>query len=83
MDEPTTKPLSDEERAEVMPALQKLAEAQDELDEAAARLGRPPDSFDFTSRCRVCSCRFFQSHATTFRCKTVGCGHRLNQHVLE
>ena len=84
MDDRYATPLSDEQRNQIAPAIDKVDLALDELDAQLARIGRPPGEDDATgsSRCLVpgCTCRHFTTGRVPLTCRTPRCGHRFTRH---
>jgi hypothetical protein len=84
MTHPYRKPMSEEERTRLEPAIAKLEGAFDELHNELARIGRPvdPDAEPGSTRCLFpgCKCQGFRFGGSALACKTPGCGHRFFRH---
>jgi hypothetical protein len=77
------KSLSNEERLQLAPTLDKVDSALDELSSQLERLGRPVgEDAEGTSRCLVpgCTCQHFLAGRVPLTCKTPRCGHRFTRH---
>ena len=77
-----SKPLSNAERMQLIPTLDKVDSALDELSSQLERIGRPVGEDAGTSRCLVpgCTCQHFTAGRLPLTCKTPRCGHRFTRH---
>jgi hypothetical protein len=78
-----SKPLSDAERAQLLPTLDKVDAAIDELSSQLKRIGRPiGEDAGGTTRCLVpgCTCQHFTTGSLPLTCKTPRWGHRFTRH---
>jgi hypothetical protein len=83
MNQQYPEPLSEAERLQLTPTLDKVDAALDELSGALERLGRPlGEDNSGSTRCLVpgCGCQHFVTGRVPLTCKTPRCGHRFTRH---